>query len=95
MNKLLENTFKEQKIIFLPGDFNVNLLNYYEHNQTNEFLDSLPSDSFIPLIIPYTFIPFIDNKFSNVIELDKILGNLTATASICNNSQYFWQYLRQ
>ena len=41
LNKLLENISKEQKSIFLLGDFNFNLLNYNEHNQTNEFLDSL------------------------------------------------------
>ena len=37
LNKLLENISKEQKSIFLLGDFNVNLLNFNEHNQTNEF----------------------------------------------------------
>ena len=37
LNKLLENISKEQKSIFLLGDFNVNLLNYNEHNQANEF----------------------------------------------------------
>ena len=47
LNKLLENTSKEQKSIFLLGDFNDNLLNYNEHNETNEFLDSLASNSFI------------------------------------------------
>ena len=51
LNKLLENVSKEQKSIFLLVDFNVNLLNYSEHNQTNEFLDSLASESFIPLIL--------------------------------------------
>ena len=35
LNKLLENISKEEKSMFLPGDFNVNLLNYSEHNQTN------------------------------------------------------------
>ena len=54
LNKLLENTSKEQKSIFLLGDFNVNLLNYNEHNETNEFLDSLASNSFIPLILQPT-----------------------------------------
>ena len=48
LNKLLQNISKEQKSVFLLGDFNVNLLNYNEHNQTNEFLDSLASNSFIP-----------------------------------------------
>ena len=32
LNKVLENIYKEQKSIFLLGDFNVNLLNYNEHN---------------------------------------------------------------
>ena len=32
LNKLLENISKEQKSIFLLGDFNVNLLNYNKHN---------------------------------------------------------------
>ena len=54
LNKLLDNISKEQKSIFLLGDFNVNLLNYNEHNQTNEFLDFLASNSFIPLILQPT-----------------------------------------
>ena len=48
LNKTLENNSKEQKSIFLLGDINVNLLNYNKHNQLNEFLDSLNSNSFIP-----------------------------------------------
>ena len=51
LNRLLQNISREQKSVFLLGDFNVNLLNYNEHNQTNEFLDSLASNSFIPLIL--------------------------------------------
>ena len=47
LNQLLENISKE-KYVFLLGDFNVNLLNYNEHNLTNGFLDSLASNSFIP-----------------------------------------------
>ena len=86
LNKLLENISKEQKSVFLLGDFNVNLLNYNEHNQTNEFLDSLASNSFIPLILQPTRITshsntVVDNIFSNVIEPDIISGNLTDTIS--------------
>ena len=44
LNKLLEDTSKEQNSVFLLGDFNVNLLSYNGHNQTNEFLDSLASN---------------------------------------------------
>ena len=43
LNKPLDSISKEQKIIFLLGDFHANLLNYNEHNQNNEFLDSLTS----------------------------------------------------
>ena len=83
LNKLLDNISKEQKSIFLLGNFNVNLLNYNEHNQINEFLDSLASNSFIPLILQPTRITshsntLIDNIFSNVIDPDIVSGNLTA-----------------
>ena len=86
LNNLLEKTSKEQKYIFLLGDFNVNLLNYNEHNEANEFLDSLASNSFISLILQLTRITshsntLIDNIFSNVIDPDVISGNLTATIS--------------
>ena len=66
LNKLLENIFKEQKSIFLPGDFNVNLLNYNEHNQTNEFLDSLASNLFIPLILELTRITSHSNTLIGI-----------------------------
>ena len=86
LNQLLEKISKDQKSIFLLGDFNVNLLNYNEHNQTNEFSDSLASNSFIPLIIQPTRITshsntLMDNIFSNVIDPGIISGNLTATIS--------------
>ena len=92
LNKLLKNISKEQKSVFLLGDFNVNLLNYNEHNQTNEFLESLASNSFIPLILQPTRITshsntLIDNIFFNVIDPDIISGNLTAT--ICDHLPQF------
>ena len=72
LNKILEIISKEQISIFLLGHFNVNLLNYNEHNQANEFLDSLAFNSFIPLILKPTRITsrsntLIDNIFSNVL----------------------------
>ena len=84
LNKVLENISKELKSVLLLGDFNVDLLNYNEHKQTNEFLDSLASNSFIPLILQPTTITshsntLIDNIFSNAFDPDIISGNLTAT----------------
>ena len=51
--------------------FNVNLLNDNEHNQANELLDFLASNSFISLILQPSRITshsntLIDNIFSNV-----------------------------
>ena len=68
------------------GDFNANLLNYNDHTPTNEFLDSLALNSVIPYILQPTRITdhsetLIDNIFSNVITIDAISGNLTATIS--------------
>ena len=86
LKKLLENISQEQKSVFLLGYFNVHLLNYNEHNQTNEFLDFLASNSFIPLILQPTritshFNTLTYNIFSNVIDPDIKSGNLTATIS--------------
>ena len=62
LNKLLENVSKEQKSTFVLGDFNVNLLNCNDHNQTKEFLDSLASNSFIPLTLQPTRITSHSNN---------------------------------
>ena len=86
LNKLLENISKNQKSVFLLGNFNVNLFNYNEPSQKNEFLDSLASNPIIPLILQPTRITshsntLLDNTFSNVIDPDIISGSLTATIS--------------
>ena len=87
LNNLVEKVSKEQKFVFLSGEFNISLLNYNVHNPTNEFLDSLASNSFLPYIFEPTRITsysktLINNIFTNVILPDSSLsGNLTATIS--------------
>ena len=61
-------------------------MHYNEHKATNEFLDSLASDSYLPYIIQPSGLTsrsrtFIDNIFSYVISKDIICGNITATIS--------------
>ena len=90
LNNLHEIVSKEQKTVFLLGDFNIDLLNYNVHNPTNECLDSLASNSFLPYILQPTRIishskTLIENIFSNVILPDSLSGNLTAP-SIPNSS---------
>ena len=51
LNQMLEKVLKEQKQIFFRGEFNINLLNYNVNQLTNDFLDSLASNSIIPYIL--------------------------------------------
>ena len=66
LSKLLANISKEQKSIFLFGDFNVNLLNYNEHNRTNEFLDSFAS--IMPLILQHNFTKMYLDKINMLLD---------------------------
>ena len=73
INQLLDKNSRDQKQIFLPVDFNINLLNYCEHQHTNAFLDSLASNSIIPYILQLTRLTshpktLIDNIFSNILS---------------------------
>ena len=86
LNGLLDKVPKEEKNIFLLGDFNINLLNYNEHRPTNNFLDSLGSSSLLLFILQLTQLTghsktLIDNIFFNLISHDVISGNITATIS--------------
>ena len=51
LGQIFEILSKEQKQVFFLGDFNINLLNYNDHQPTNDFLDSFPFNSFIPYIL--------------------------------------------
>lgn len=72
LNNHFDKISKEQKSVFLLGDFNVKLLNFDNHKHTNEFLDSLVSSSFIPYIFQPTWVTshsrtLIDNILSIII----------------------------
>ena len=88
LRQIFEIVSTERKQVFLLGDFNINLLNYNDHQPTNDFLDSLASNSFIPYImclhptrITRQSKTLIDNIFSNFISPEIISGNITATVS--------------
>ena len=99
LNQILEVS-KEQKQIFLLGDFNINLLNYNVHQPTNDFLDSVVSNSIIPYILQPARLmrhskTLIDNIFSNMLSSEIIPRNLTATISIIFLSFYLPLILSQ
>ena len=66
----MDRIVRENKICYLAGDFNINLLNHDTHQLTAEFLNIMYSNSFIPLINRPTRITehsatLIDNVFTN------------------------------
>ena len=60
----------ENKIAYLMGDFNINLLNVATHQKTNDFIDNVIAQGLIPYItkptrITSTTATFIDHLYSN------------------------------
>ena len=87
LNNFLDTVSIEQKSVFLLDDFNVNVLNYNNDNPTNEFLDFLACNSFVPHILQLTRVTshskkLIDNILSYIVSPDAIFGNLTLTILI-------------
>ena len=77
---------KEQTQVFLLGDFTINFPNCNNHQRTNDFLDSLASNSFIRYILQPARITIhsktlIENIFSNFLTHELIYGNISATIS--------------
>ena len=75
-----------KKTSTILDDFNINLLNYNDHHPTNESVDSLASNSFVPYILQPTRLTshsktLSDNIFSNIISHQVISGNIAATIS--------------
>ena len=63
------------------GDFNVNLLSYETHSDTNNFINSVVSHYLLPYILHPTRVTdhsstVIDNIFSNITEYDTISSNI-------------------
>ena len=76
----------ENKLCFLFGDFNINILNADSHVPTNDFIDLMYSNGFYPLISKPTRITshsatLIDNIFSNDLDNHKFSGILWSDIS--------------
>ena len=76
INNLLDKLSKENKTVFLLGDFYVDLLNYEQHSLTSHML--------LPHIVQPTRTrnnskSLINNIYSDVVIPNNILDNITAT----------------
>ena len=63
----------ENKICYLLGDYNINILNYASHVHIVQFVDMMSSSGFLPLItrptrVTATSSTLIDNIFTNYLE---------------------------
>jgi hypothetical protein len=81
INSIMTKISKENKYIYLMGDFNLNLMNHQSHQQTSEFLDVMYSNMLLPLITRPTRITahtstLIDNIFTNHLENSLFSGLL-------------------
>ena len=87
LSPLLQILDKENKQLFLIGDFNINLMNINSNPDTASFFERISSSLFVPHIIFPTRCTtnsntLIDNIFSNCNNFqDGISGNLTVAIS--------------
>ena len=82
LDSILLKVKAESKLLYLLGDYNINLLNSSQHNATQEFTDLMFSHSLLPNITKPTRVTLksatlIDNIFSNnLLSTNKILTGI-------------------
>lgn len=79
LNDVLSYISKNNKQCYVMGDFNLDLLQYNHHTPTQEFIDTLFSFAFIPLISNPTRLTsysatLIDNIFTNNLSQNVLNG---------------------
>ena len=81
IQEILSKTANENKIAHIMGDFNINLLNSENHTLTSDFINTMFSNHFQPLILQPTRVTdstatLIDNIFSNDLSCRVTSGNV-------------------
>ena len=85
MKDIMEKIKNENKICYLVGDYNINLINVDSHSLTSEFKDIMYSGGFIPLItrptrVTHTSATLIDNIYSNqILDRDHSVNGIMMT----------------
>ena len=85
INKILDKLHKENKIIYIMGDYNINLLNSDTHSPTGHFFYLMYSNMLVPLITHPTRVTansatLIDNIFtSNMCNSGTIIQGVFVT----------------
>ena len=89
---IMENIKQEEKICYLMGDYDINLLNVESHGPTSDFNDIMYSNGFIPLITRPTRVTestatLIDNIFTN--RLDSQFGGIMQGILLTDISDHY------
>ena len=85
LNTLLDKISKEQKNVFLSGDFDISLPKY-NYKPTNGFLNSFASSHLIPYI-------FQLNQYSRISKTDNIFLKCDVTSNKIWHCCYFFRSL--
>ena len=90
---MLSKITKENKIIYLCGDFNSDLLKYDDNNNYKKFYDLLSSYGIFPMILLPTRVTdhsatIVDNIFTNNLDKSLISGNI-----ITDFSDHYSQFI--
>ena len=93
ISSILQKVQKENKSLIIMGDFNINLVNYDSHPETNDFINLMVSHYLLHHILHPTRVTdhsatIIDNIFFNTLEFDTPSGNL-----LTKISDHFPQFL--
>ena len=79
INNILSTISFENKLTYLMGDFNINILNAESHQPTEDFINLMTSNCLYPLIskptrITHSTATLIDNIFTNNLEFNMVSG---------------------
>ena len=82
MVKILDKLAKEDKILLLMGDFNLNLLNYQSNTEVSNFYDSISSFMLQPLILQPTRVSEKFKLLSTTVSTTPLVAILLAKSRI-------------
>lgn len=84
ISEILSKIKHENKIVYLSGDYNIDLLNVDNHLPSSEFIENMYSHSFIPLINKPTRVSnvsatLIDNIYCNDVHSNQVFKGILYT----------------
>ena len=89
LEKIKSNRIHTNCEILIASDFNINMLNFETHGQTNDYINSLISKSFIPLITMPTRVKHQSATLIDHIWTNKICNRYNAGIIIDSLSDHF------